>query len=105
MNIAAWMVGKFAVSTAVQSYHVVVTEVLPTVVRTGLMGIIITVAHVVSVLAPVVPMLATIAPFLPSATYVVLSAIGALVVWVLPEVGNYRLAGPSFDCAILASGV
>ena len=96
VTVAA-MIGKSGVAASFALTYVYTAELLPTVVRTGGMGLVSMFARVGGVLAPMIVMLPGDLPFL---LFAVASFVAGLVILSLPETLGLPLPETVEDCKI-----
>ncbi|KAI1721631.1 sugar transporter domain-containing protein [Ditylenchus destructor] len=91
VNLIMWLVGKFAISSAFTSLFVYASEVFPTIVRNGCIGVCSVVARLGGAFAPMVRTMTLISPMLPTAFFGICASIAAMLTMILPETLNREL--------------
>uniref|UniRef100_A0A915DFD6 Major facilitator superfamily (MFS) profile domain-containing protein n=1 Tax=Ditylenchus dipsaci TaxID=166011 RepID=A0A915DFD6_9BILA len=91
ISLIIWLIGKFAISSAFTSLFVYASEVFPTVVRNGCIGICSVVARVGGAFAPTVRTMSLISPIIPPIFFGTSAGLGALLTLLLPETSNREL--------------
>uniref|UniRef100_A0A915D4Y3 Uncharacterized protein n=1 Tax=Ditylenchus dipsaci TaxID=166011 RepID=A0A915D4Y3_9BILA len=90
-NLAMWLVGKFGITCAFTGLFVYASEVFPTVVRNGCIGLCNFVAGVGGACAPAVRTMSLISPIIPILFFGTAAGIAALITLILPETLNREL--------------
>uniref|UniRef100_A0A1I7WBZ9 MFS domain-containing protein n=1 Tax=Heterorhabditis bacteriophora TaxID=37862 RepID=A0A1I7WBZ9_HETBA len=91
MTISLWMLGKFTISCSFMGVYVYASEIFPTNIRNLSIGFCEMMSRIGGILAPYVAVLARVSPFLPMLVLSLISAIGGLLTFILPETLNKRL--------------
>ncbi|KAI6178473.1 putative transporter [Aphelenchoides besseyi] len=96
-SLILWLIGKFAISCCFTSLFVYASELFPTSLRNGCMGVAVFMAKVGSIFAPFTRTLANIWILLPALTFALLSGVGGLATLVLKETKGCELPDTSSE--------
>ncbi|KAI1725953.1 major facilitator superfamily domain-containing protein [Ditylenchus destructor] len=91
ITLLMWLISKFAIACAFTGLFVYATEIFPTVVRNGCIGICTVAGGFGSVLAPTIRIIDNISPSLPKLCFGVFAGLGAALTLLLPETLNREL--------------
>ncbi|KHJ88710.1 hypothetical protein OESDEN_11494 [Oesophagostomum dentatum] len=91
MRTTLWVLGKFAISCSFMSIYVYASEIFPTNIRNLSIGFCETMSRLGGVLAPYIAALSRISPILPMLVLGLISLIGGLITFILPETLNRQL--------------
>ncbi|KAI6195957.1 putative transporter [Aphelenchoides besseyi] len=91
VSLVLWYIGKFSVSCAYGALFVYASEVFPTTLRNGCMGICVFLAKFGSIFAPLIRNLSNIWILFPAFIFALLSAIAGLATLILIETKGREL--------------
>lgn len=91
LSITLFLTGKFAVTSSFGIIFVHTAEMLPTIIRSGGVGFLSTMARLGALVAPFVPLLRVYSESLPVIIFGVSAFIGGMLTFLLPETLGKKL--------------
>ncbi|CAD5213578.1 unnamed protein product [Bursaphelenchus xylophilus] len=98
VSMGFWLIGKFGIACAYTCLYVYGSEVFPTVLRSGCIGICLFLERIGGITAPMVRSMSVISPNLPNVFFAVTAGLAALLTLLLPETRGLEL--PDLTCEI-----
>ncbi|KAI6171671.1 putative transporter [Aphelenchoides besseyi] len=91
VSLCLWLIGKFGISCAYTGMYVLGSEIFPTVLRSGCIGICVLLERIGGVFAPQVRSMSLIEPHLPNIFFAATSGLAAALALALPETRGKEL--------------
>ncbi|CAD5209869.1 unnamed protein product [Bursaphelenchus okinawaensis] len=91
VSLVFWLIGKFGIACAYTSLYVYGSEVFPTVLRSGCIGICLFLERIGGITAPMVRSMSVISPNLPNVFFAVTAGVAAGLTLLLPETRGLEL--------------